>query len=122
MLESTLKNCYDSKWVGISGKERVNTYVVRGDRQTDPSESVRNVREDDIGQVYAEAGDPRPRINQVRGVLATKEEVAPRYGRGESPKQALAATAARSEGIVDKLYLQEIVVARIQFPLERKSR
>lgn len=93
------------------------TYVVRGDRQTDSAESLRNVRENDVGQVYAETGNPCARIYQVRDVLAVEEKIAPRYGRGESPKQTLAATAARSKSIVDKLYLQEIVAARTELPL-----
>jgi len=41
----------------------------------------------------------------MRNILAMNEKVAPRYGRGESPKQAFTADAARSESILDKLYL-----------------
>lgn len=44
----------------------------------------------------------------MRDVFAVSEKVAPRYGRGEPPKQAFTADATRSESILDKLYLQEI--------------
>lgn len=90
--------------------ETDDTYVIRGDRQADPAKSVRYVREHHVRQVRAYRGHPRTRVYQVRGVLAAYEEVAPRDGRGESPVQAFAAGAARSESVFDESRLREMML------------
>jgi len=68
-----------------SHKERF-THVIRSNRQVNPSKSVHNVRKNRIRQIRAENGNPRSRIYQMRLSSSLNEEIAPRYGRGESPK------------------------------------
>lgn len=61
------------------------THMVRRDRYSDASESMINVRENDVRQIDPAFRRPCPHVQQMGDIFLVKEEIAPSDGRGESP-------------------------------------